>query len=165
MSEHGANDPFASPGPGVPQWEGTPVPLPPTYVPPPLAHIPPPSYGPPSTYVPPPMPQNAASGMIAYPPPPPVGYTYGPAYNPASTANNWMGIAALILSLATLIFGITCIPGVVLGHMGLSAAKKGTANNKGIALAGVIIGWVFVGLGLLFVAFIAIAVAIGDSGT
>ncbi|NTV39078.1 MAG: DUF4190 domain-containing protein [Demequinaceae bacterium] len=113
---------------------------------------------------PPSVPQGPALATIAYPPPPPVGYGYATAYNPGSTTNNWMGITALILSLATLVFGITCIPGVILGHMGLSAAKKGTASNRGLSLAGVIIGWVFVGIGLLFAAFIAIAIAVDGSG-
>jgi hypothetical protein len=103
--------------------------------------------------------------MAAYPPVPPVGYMYAPVYNPAGARNNWMGTASLILSLSSFIFGITCIPGVVFGHMGLSAAKKGTANNRGLALAGVIIGWVFVGFGLLFVAYVVAAIVIGASGS
>lgn len=171
MSDHHLNDPFASPGTGAPQWQGAPVPLPPTtHIPPPpmpqnqapgMAAYPP---QPPTHIPPPPMAQNQAPAMAAYPPPPPAGYMYAPVYNTANTASNWMGITSLILSLATLIFGITFIPGIILGHMGLSAAKRGTANNRGLALAGVIIGWVFLGLGLLFVALVIVAVAVDGSG-
>jgi hypothetical protein len=60
-----------------------------------------------------------------------------------------MGIASLVLSLATFVTGITWIGGIVLGHMGLAAAKRGEASNRGVALAGTVIGWVFAGLTVL----------------
>ena len=129
MSDHHVNDPFATPGPGAPQWQGTPVPASPTVV-----------------------------------PPPPAGYMYAPTYAPTNTANNWMGVTSLILSLSSFIFGITCIPGVIIGHLGLSAAKKGTANNRGLALAGVIIGWVFLGFGLLGIALFVVIMSVDVSG-
>lgn len=114
---------------------------------------------------PPPMPQNPVYGTAIYPPAPPAGYMYAANYNTANTSKNWMGITSLILSLATLLFVITCIPGVVLGHLGLAAAKRGEANNRGLALAGVIIGWVFLGFGLLFIGLIAVAIATDPSTT
>lgn len=164
MSDNSPNVPFAAPQPGTPQpgmpqtgapqWQGSPVPLPPTVTPPPAYIPPPPAYLPPSP----------APGVAAYAPPPPAAYMYAPVYNAGQTANNWMGITSLILSLTTILFGVTCIPGVVLGHLGLSAAKKGTANNKGISLAGVIIGWVFIGFWLLFFALIAAVIAADSSG-
>lgn len=33
--------------------------------------------------------------------------------------------------------------GIVLGHLGLRAVKQGVANNRGMALAGTIISYVF----------------------
>ena len=83
---------------------------------------------------------------------------YAANYNTANTSKNWMGIVALVLSLLTPAFVITFIPGIVFGHLGLSAVKRGEANNRGLALAGVIIGWVFAGLGLLFVVFAVIGI-------
>ncbi len=161
MSDHQFGDPFAAPGSANPEWQGTPVPTPSTVVPPP-GYVPPRSGD-----VPPPhAPQGPVPGMAAYPPPPPAGYMYAPTYHAANTADNWMGVTSLVLSLASLVVGITCIPGVIIGHIGLSAAKKGTANNRGLALAGVIIGWVFVGTGLLFIlGFLAFAFAIGASAS
>ncbi len=175
MSENHLNDPFLAPEPGTPrrqetahwqqtaQWQGTPVPLQPTMSPLRPGQIPPP----PGYVPPPPMPQNPAYGTAAYPPPPPAGYMYAANYgatnySAADTSKNWMGITSLILSLATVVVGFTCIPGIIFGHMGLSAAKRGEANNKGLALAGVIIGWVFLGLGLLFIGLMVL-VTVADT--
>lgn len=150
MSNAPENDPFATPAPAAatpvtPQWQGTPVP-------PPAAHIPPP----PAQYHP-------GYAVAAYPPPPPTGYMYAPGPGAVATSKNWMGITSLILSLGTLLFGITFIPGLVLGHLGLSAVKKGEANNYGVALAGVIIGWFFVAVTLLFIGVIVAAMAATSS--
>ena len=156
MSDQYANDPFASPAPsapqfqetpkwqGTPQWQGTPVP-------------------PPGTAQP--LPQIPAYVTAGYPPPPPAGYLYATNYSPANTSKNWMGITSLILSAATVIVGITFIPGVILGHMGLAAAKRGEANNKGVALAGALVGWFFVGITLVFIGVIAVAFSLDTSGS
>ena len=125
------------------------VPLPPgayAQVPPPRGNA---QQPPPAQYPPPPA--------VAYPPPPPAGYGYAPTHAPSAYPKNWMGILSLILSAVTPIFGITAIPGVIFGHLGLAAFKRGEANNRGLALAGVIVGWVMIGFGVLFVGIVAIA--------
>ncbi len=84
--------------------------------------------------------------------PPPPGYAQVPPPHygaSVSTAKDWMGITALILSLATLVTGFTWIGGIIFGHLGLAAAKRGEASNRGMALAGTIIGWVFGALAIL----------------
>ena len=159
MSDHHSYDPFLAPGPGAPPWQGTPVPSPPPVNAPPPAYVPPPP-----GYAPPPIQQTPAYNTVAYPPAPPPGYAYAANYYAANTSDNWMGIASFVLSLSSLLFGITCIPGIIFGHMGLAAANKGRANNRGFALAGVIIGWVFLGLGLLFIALLAVAASVDGSG-
>jgi Domain of unknown function (DUF4190) len=151
MSDHQSYDPFLAPEPGAPQWQGTPVPSPP------------PMIAPPPGYVPLPIQQNPAYSTVAYPPAPPTGYAYAANYYAVNTSDNWMGIASLVLSLSSLLFGITCIPGVIFGHLGLAAARKGKANNRGLALAGVIIGWAFLGLGVLYVGFLVLLFTLGSS--
>jgi len=75
-------------------------------------------------------------------------------YGQGSDARNVLGI----LSLVAPFVGLSLV-GVILGHLGLSAVKKGKANNRGIALAGTIVSWVFTGLGMLaVVAAIAIPI-------
>ncbi|SEJ52852.1 DUF4190 domain-containing protein [Demequina mangrovi] len=77
------------------------------------------------------------------------GYGAAPAYGPGSgTQKNWMGVTALILSLAGLFTGITAIGGIVFGHLSLAAAKRGEADNRGLGLAGLIIGYILVVLGI-----------------
>ncbi|WP_062287618.1 DUF4190 domain-containing protein [Demequina phytophila] len=68
---------------------------------------------------------------------------------PAGTDKNWMGVTSLVLSLAGLFTGITAIVGIVFGHLSLSAVKRGEADNWGVGLAGLIIGYVITALGLL----------------
>ena len=150
MSDHHSYDPFLAPGPGAAKWQGTPIPSPPPM------NAPSPSYIAPSpSYIPPPP------GYI----PPPPGYAYAANYPSVDTSNNWMGITSLVLSLSSFAFGITCIGGVIFGHMGLAAANEGKADNRGLALAGVIIGWVFLGLGLLYVGFMVFLVVLGSSAS
>ncbi|PKQ27294.1 MAG: hypothetical protein CVT64_02370 [Actinobacteria bacterium HGW-Actinobacteria-4] len=102
------------------------------------------------------MPSPAASPTPATP-----GYSVQPTV-PASltvpglvsTKKNWMGVVSLV-------FGVLGggVIGLVLGIMGLNAAKRGEATNRGVALAGVIINSVILGLlALVFVVVGAMAV-------
>lgn len=105
------------------------------------------------------QPQYGQQQQYAYPQP------YA-APNPAQ-AKNWMGIVALVASLSTIITGIGCIIGIVFGHLALSAIKKGEADNRGLALGGLITGYVLLGLGLLAVIgyFVFLVVVIGTTST
>lgn len=68
-----------------------------------------------------------------------------------------MGITSLVLSLAGIITFISVIGGIIFGHMSMSAAKKGQADNRGMGLAGLIIGYIFLALGILgIIAIIAL---------
>ena len=156
MNDYRSNDPFATPGPDGQQWQGTPVPMQPV----PLSAAPPAPMIPPPPHLgaPPAVSPNPAYGAVTYPPVPPAGYMYAANYTGANTSKNWMGIVSLVLSVLTPALGITFIPGIIFGHMGLSAVKKGEANNGGLALAGVIVGWVVGGIGLLVIAFAVIGI-------
>lgn len=101
----------------------------------------------------------------AAPPPASPGYAHVPpaAYGAqASTEKDWMGVTSLVLSLATLIVGFTWIGGIIFGHMGLAAAKRGEASNRGIALAGTIIGWVFAGLTIIAIVGLVVFFAVAE---
>lgn len=52
-------------------------------------------------------------------------------------SRNWIGITAFIAG----VFGLSVVA-IVLGHLGLSAVKKGRATNRPWALAGTILGYV-----------------------
>lgn len=83
-----------------------------------------------------------------------------PVPNPA-TAKNWLGTSSLVLSLLGVVLWFTAIPGIVLGHLGMAAARRGEADNGGMSLAGVIVGYTAVVLGLIFWLLFTIALVGG----
>jgi hypothetical protein len=65
------------------------------------------------------------------------------------------------MGILSLIFGLTCVAsgliGAIFGHLGLAACARGEANNRGIALAGVIVNYVMLVLTLVGLAFVVAA--------
>ena len=90
----------------------------------------------------------------------PIGSAYDPMPLQVSTAkdNNWMGVVALI----TGIIGIS-VAAIVFGILGLSAAKKGKATNRGMSIAGIILGAIWIVLGI--VASVAFLVLVANVST
>lgn len=86
---------------------------------------------------------------------PPPGYVQPQPYamyNPPST--NGMAIAALVCSITGLITcGITSIVGAILGHIARKQIAERGEGGDGLALAGIIIGWIVFGLTMLGVLF------------
>ena len=114
---------------------------PPPYPPPPPPP-PPPQYGapPPGQYGAPPPQYGAYPG--SYPPPPMPYAGYPP---PPSAPKNGLGIASLvtaIIALLSVVGGIVLgVVAVILGFLGWGRAKRGEANNGGIAVAGIVLGF------------------------
>ena len=90
-----------------------------------------------------------------YPPPPPYG-----GYPPQAAApRNGLGIASLVLAVVGLLsvatvfapiaFGIVA---VVFGFLAHARAKRGTADNGGVAIAGIVLGSLAIVVGLAFIA-------------
>jgi len=99
--------------------------------------------------------------------PPPPGYGSAPAGygNPTGGApRNGLGVGALIVGIIALVTTVTFfgafvgwllgIIAVVLGFLGRSRAKKGEADNGGMALAGIITGAIAFVLSVIFVVII-----------
>ncbi|PXA78438.1 hypothetical protein DCC24_00530 [Auritidibacter sp. NML100628] len=101
----------------------------------------------------------------AYSTPPPWGY---PQQEPSTVANgqsvyppigqpiyyapfNTMAIVGFVFSLLIPIVGVIC------SHISLSQIKKTGERGRGLALAGAIIGWVIIGLGVGFLLFMFIS--------
>jgi hypothetical protein len=119
-----------------------------------------------------PMQQNPG-GYPAYPPaqqPYPSQYPqqpmagYPPAYPAAPMAapsTNGFAIASLVCS----IIGISLL-GVIFGHVALSQINRsgGMSQGKGLAIAGLIIGYIGIAFALLWIVFFIIA-AIAAGGT
>jgi len=163
----------------------------PALTPPPAgAPVPPPAgYGPPAGYAAPP----AASGYTppSYPPPAygaPAGQAqHAPGYAPPPAAygapgtpmgyagyttvrTNPLAIASLISSLVgvvmswTWVLAIGVLVGVVLGHIALSQIRRTGERGRGMALAGVIIGWVAIGLTVLLILAFVLFLTTGALG-
>jgi hypothetical protein len=105
----------------------------------------------------PPPPNQPPPG---YPAPPPMPYA-GQAPPPAGPRNG-LGTAALILAIIGLltfwsvIGGITLgIVAVILGFVGRGRVKRGEANNGGVALAGILLGFLSIAAALVWLAIMA----------
>jgi hypothetical protein len=98
---------------------------------------------------------------------PPVGQPYGeqqpvwqeqarpPQFQPAPPTNG-LAIASLILSISAFVALplIGSIAGVVCGHMARSQLRQRRGEGDGLALAGLIIGWIGIGFYALLLLFI-----------
>jgi hypothetical protein len=96
-------------------------------------------------------------------------------YSPPAYANNVdlkptnnNAILSLILSLVGLIGGavtgilvFTAIPGIIIGHKALREIKISNQQGRGMALAGIIIGYCSLALILLFILIVILFVFLG----
>lgn len=130
----------------------------PAYAPP---AYPPPAYGAPagSPYgAPAPSPYGAQYPVQATPGAPPVAsYGYG-AYPPKKT--NGLAIASLILSIVGFVWILPFLGGLIgaiMGHFALSQIKNTGENGRGMALAGIIVGWAGVAVIIAFVGLLVLA--------
>jgi hypothetical protein len=99
-----------------------------------------------------PFPNQYPSG---YPPFP--SYAGGPP--PPVTPKNGLGIASLVLAVVGLLSVATVfapialgVVAVIFGFIGHARAKRGTANNGGVAIAGIVLGGLALVVGLAFIA-------------
>lgn len=132
--------------------------------------VPPSPYGQPD-------PQGQPYGTQPYPgqpypaqPYPGQPYQYGAAYGyVAPPEKNALGIWSLVLGILSVIMLFSCgvgflagIPAVITGHLSRKAQKEGLADNGGMGLAGLITGWVTIGLTLLAVVGLVVLFSIPE---
>ena len=127
---------------------------------------PPPGDGP--SYPPPPPPMYPPASQVPYPPPPayappPPAAPYVSISNAAPMAmpspTNGFAMASLVFGILALCTGITAIPAVICGHIALAQINQagGMGQGKGMAIAGLVIGYAFIAL--FIIAIIASAVS------
>lgn len=102
----------------------------------------------------------------AYPAP-----AYPPPYYAAAQPQNGMGTASLVLGIIGVVLFFAIWPPVILGVLavifgavGLGRAKRGVATNRGVALAGLILGIVAIVAPLLIIVF-SLAIFAGVTST
>jgi hypothetical protein len=120
-----------------------------------------PQYGAPPPAAPGGYPQAPQAPQFGAPP-----YAGAPQYGDVySYPKNSLGVWSLVLGLVGLVcLGfLTGIPAIIVGNKAKKAVAAGEANNGGLATAGVIIGWVTIGLSVLgiIIAVVTIAAAGG----
>jgi hypothetical protein len=119
--------------------------------PPPGNYPPPPPQG--GGYPPPPQgggypPPPQGGGY----PPPPQGGGYPPppgGFGGAPTKTNTLAIASLVCAVLGLLCGVGSILGIVLGVVALNQIKQTGEGGRGLAQAGIVVGAIFVVLGIV----------------
>ncbi len=92
---------------------------------------------------------------------------YGAAPSPYGTfqptpQTNGLAIASLIVSIGSLVFccGLPAIVGAILGHVARKQIREQGQSGEGIALGGIIVGWIAFGLGMALAVFYVVAIVI-----
>ncbi|MEC4840183.1 DUF4190 domain-containing protein [Mycobacteroides chelonae] len=93
---------------------------------------------------PPPPPYYPYQPPGGYPPPYP--YQYG-APVPPPAPKNGLGVGALVVGIIAVLFSCTVFGGfigglvaVILGIVGVRRVTRGEANNRGVAISGIVLG-------------------------
>jgi hypothetical protein len=117
------------------------------------------SYRPPQFYQ-----QPYATPAYHYPNP----YQYG-VYAPPPQPVDGMAIAALVVSCVAALGlcayglgGVLGIAGAVLGHVARSRIRASGAGGDGLALAGVVVGWIAAAIGILAVVGLILLLTLSD---
>jgi hypothetical protein len=77
---------------------------------------------------------------------------------PAPARTNPLAVAALICGIAEfLTMGLTALPAVVLGHVARSQIRRTGEAGSGLAMTGLILGWLAIAMWVLFIAVGAFA--------
>ena len=80
-----------------------------------------------------------------------------PAVTPVARTNGF-AMASLACGLAQFVFGpLATVPAIMFGHVARGQIKRTGEQGAGLALAGLILGWAAVLLGIFFVVGIAVA--------
>jgi Domain of unknown function (DUF4190) len=77
---------------------------------------------------------------------------------PPAGPRNGLGIAALVIAIIALVFVSSVFGGiiggivaVIIGFLGYGRAKRGEATNGGVAIAGIVLGFVAIIVSLVFI--------------
>lgn len=80
-----------------------------------------------------------------------------PAVPPRPPGTNALAITAMICGIAEFFtFGLTAVPAAVLGHVARRQIRQSRQDGEGLALAAVVLGWIGIGLWVLFLGLIAL---------
>jgi len=79
---------------------------------------------------------------------------------------NSRAVAAMICGVAEFFtFGLTSIPAVILGHKARGEIRRTGETGDGLAITGLVLGWLAIGLWLLFWVFVLVGLAAYSHGS
>lgn len=79
---------------------------------------------------------------------------------------NSRAVAAMICGVAEIFtFGLTSIPAVILGHKARGEIRRTGETGDGLAITGLVLGWLAIGLWLLFWVFVLVGLAAYSHGS
>ena len=90
------------------------------------------------------------------------------AVNPVTPVarTNGLAIASLACGLAQFVFGpLATIPAIVFGHVARHQIRRTGEQGASLALAGLILGWATVILGIILIVVVGLAMSVGMNGT
>jgi hypothetical protein len=89
-----------------------------------------------------------------------------PMNPPVSDRTNGLAVASFVCGLLQLFFGLTTIPAVVLGHVARKQIRQTGERGDGLAVAGLVLGWLGVAMFALFAVLVVVtSVAATSHGT
>ena len=96
--------------------------------------------------------------------PVPVPVDVGPAAVAPAAKANGLAVASLVFGFAQFMVGpVATVPAIVFGHMARNQIKQTGEQGAGLALAGLVLGWGAVALGIILM-FAVMTVAAGTHG-
>ncbi len=78
---------------------------------------------------------------------------------PPPPSTNGSAIGALVCGILTPMYGLTAIPAVILGHKARAEIRRTGEQGAGLAMAGLVLGWVAIGVFLAVVFGVILATA------
>ncbi|MTE20525.1 DUF1707 domain-containing protein [Streptomyces sp. TRM43335] len=97
-------------------------------------------------------------GPMAVPPPSPQQYpqpyqavAVPRTFLPPPPRTNNSAVGALICGVLIPFYGLTAVPAVILGHKARAEIRRTGEKGDGMAMAGIVLGWLTIGLGALAV--------------
>ena len=94
--------------------------------------------------------------------PPYYGYPGGPYGGyPGAGGTNGLAIASLVLGIVTLC-GVGSVLAVIFGHIALNQIRERNESGRGLAIAGLVLGYVGVGLIVIYLVMAASFFSLGS---
>lgn len=112
---------------------------------------------PPQGYAQPVDPQQAYAQPVYQQQYPPTGYGQQPPYPypyPPARQTNGMAIASMVLGIVW-VYWIGSILALIFGYLALAEIRRSKQAGEGMAIAGIVLGWI--GVGILVIVLLAVA--------